>query len=127
MLPCCRLLKGDYVIKKCVLPSKSQSCYTGITARQAEKNREENDIALSNLVSWKQMSATAACGAACGASDKPAEEKKPAACGAACGAADKPAEEKKPAACGAACGAADKPTEEKKPAACGAACGASDR
>ena len=38
---------------------------------------------------------------------KPAEEPKPAACGAACDASDKPAEEK-PAACGAACGAGDK-------------------
>ena len=57
-------------------------------------------MALKNLASWNVQMAPAACGAACGASDKPAEEKKPAACGAACGAADKPAEEK-PAACGA--------------------------
>ena len=60
-------------------------------------------MALKNLASWNVQMAPAACGAACGASDKPAEEKKPAACGAA----DKPAEEK-PAACGAACGASDK-------------------
>lgn len=46
------------------------------------------------------------CGSACGAGEKPAEEK-PAACGSACGAGDKPAEEK-PAACGSACGAGDK-------------------
>lgn len=39
-------------------------------------------MALSNLASWKQMTAAAACGAACGAADKPAEEEKPAACGA---------------------------------------------
>ncbi len=47
---------------------------------------------------------------------------KPAACGAACGASDKPSADK-PAACGSACGAGDKPVEEK-PAACGSACGA---
>ena len=59
-------------------------------------------MALKNLASWDAQRTPAACGA----SDKPAEEeKKPAACGAA----DKPAEEeKKPAACGAACGASDK-------------------
>ena len=56
-------------------------------------------MSLSNLASWKLMSAAAACGTACGASDKPAEEQKPAACGAACGASDKPSEA--PAACGA--------------------------
>ena len=53
-------------------------------------------MALSNLFGWKKKAETetsAACGTACGASDKPA------ACGTACGAADKPAE--KPAACGA--------------------------
>lgn len=57
-------------------------------------------MALSNLFGWKKKAETetgAACGTACGASDKP--EEKPAACGTACGAADKPAE--KPAACGA--------------------------
>ena len=60
-------------------------------------------MALKNLAAWNGNVAIAACGA----SDKPAEEPKPAACGAACGAGDKPAEEK-PAACGAACGAGDK-------------------
>lgn len=54
----------------------------------------------------KQSEKSVACGAACGAGDKPAEEK-PAACGSACGAGDKPAEEK-PAACGSACGAGEK-------------------
>ena len=60
-------------------------------------------MALSNLFGWKKKAETetgAACGTACGASDKP--EKKPAACGTACGASDKPA------ACGTACGASDK-------------------
>jgi ACGX-repeat protein len=60
-------------------------------------------MALSNLVGWTkgtEVHATAACGTACGGSDKP--EEKPAACGAS----DKP--EEKPAACGAACGASDK-------------------
>ena len=60
-------------------------------------------MALSNLFGWKKKAETevsAACGTACGASDKPAEEP------AACGASDKPAEE--PAACGTACGASDK-------------------
>ena len=60
-------------------------------------------MALSNLFGWKKNAETetsAACGTACGASDKPAE--KPAACGTACGASDKPA------ACGTACGASDK-------------------
>lgn len=42
-------------------------------------------MALSDLAAWKRMSATAACGA----SDKPAEEKQPPARGAACGASDK--------------------------------------
>ena len=51
------------------------------------------------------------------------QSEKPAACGAACGAGDKPAE--KPAACGSACGAGDKPAE--KPAACGSACGAGEK
>lgn len=82
-------------------------------------------MALNNLYAWVQEeSVSAACGAACGASDKPAEEA-PAACGAAdeapaaCGAADK--SEEVPAACGAA----DK-AEETPAAACGSACGASD-
>ena len=47
-------------------------------------------MALSNLFGWKKNAETetsAACGTACGASDKPAE--KPAACGTACGASDK--------------------------------------
>mgnify|MGYP002623465903 FL=1 len=69
-------------------------------------------MALSNLFGWnKKMDAqaSAACGTACGAGDKP--EEKPAACGAgdapaACGAGDKP--EEKPSACGSACGAGDK-------------------
>ncbi len=61
-------------------------------------------MALSNLSDWTDKKAASACGAACGAADKP--EEKPAACGSACGAADKP--EEKPAACGSACGAADK-------------------
>lgn len=62
-------------------------------------------MALNNLFGWNQETETktaAACGTACGAADKPAEEAP-----AACGAADKPAEEK-PAACGTACGAGDK-------------------
>lgn len=70
-------------------------------------------MALSNLSGWNEEKATSACGAACGASDKPAEAP------AACGAADKPEEAP------AACGAADKP--EEKPAACGSACGAGDK
>lgn len=49
------------------------------------------------------------------------QSEKPAACGAACGAGDKPAEEKP-----AACGTGDKPAEEK-PAACGSACGAGEK
>ena len=60
-------------------------------------------MALSNLFGWKKKAETevsAACGTACGASDKP--EETPAACGTACGASDKPA------ACGTACGASDK-------------------
>lgn len=64
-------------------------------------------MALSNLFGWRKKAETevsAACGTACGASDKP--EEKPAACGTACGASDKP--EEKPAACGTACGASDK-------------------
>lgn len=64
-------------------------------------------MALSNLSGWNEKMETApaaACGSACGASDKP--EEKPAACGSACGAGDKP--EEKPTACGSACGAGDK-------------------
>ena len=60
-------------------------------------------MALSNLFGWNKKDDTAsatACGAACGAGDKPAETP------AACGAADKP--EEKPAACGSACGAGGK-------------------
>ena len=64
-------------------------------------------MALSNIFGWNkktEVQPSAACGTACGASDKP--EEKPAACGTACGASDKP--EEKPAACGVACGASDK-------------------
>ena len=57
-------------------------------------------MALSNLSGWTEDKAVSACGAACGASDKPVETP------AACGSADKP--EEKPAACGSACGAGDK-------------------
>lgn len=59
-------------------------------------------MALKNLYNWSvQDTVTTACGAACGASDKPEEVP------TACGAADTPAEEKA-TACGAACGASDK-------------------
>ena len=95
--------------------------YDEYTEGSSESDKEDKHIALNNLASWNVQMAPAACGAACGASDKPAEEKKPAEQPAACGAADKPAEQP------AACGAADKPAEEKKPAACGAACGAGDK
>ena len=61
-------------------------------------------MALSNLAGWTEGLASAPCGSACGASEKP--EERPAACGAA-------APEEKPAACGAA-------APEEKPAACGA-------
>ena len=90
--------------------------YDEYTEGSSESDKEDKHMALNNLAPWNVQMAPAACGAACGASDKPAkeDEKKPAACGAACGAADKPAEQP------AACGAADKPAEEKKPAACGA-------
>ena len=47
-------------------------------------------MSLSNLFGWKKKAETetsAACGTACGASDKP--EEKTAACGTACGASDK--------------------------------------
>ncbi len=57
-------------------------------------------MALSNLAGWAEGKTVSACGAACGASDKP--EEKPAACGAS----NKP--EEKPAACGSACGSSDK-------------------
>ena len=60
-------------------------------------------MALSNIADWeddKDKQAGAACGTACGASDKPA------ACGTACEASDKPA------ACGTACGASDKPEQK---------------
>ncbi|MDE7291046.1 MAG: ACGX-repeat peptide [Treponemataceae bacterium] len=57
-------------------------------------------MALSNLAGWTEEKSASACGASCGASDKPAETP------AACGASDKPKE--KPAACGSACGASDK-------------------
>ncbi len=49
-------------------------------------------MALSNIANWNEMGQTAAaCGSACGASDKPEAP-------AACGASDKP---EAPAACGA--------------------------
>lgn len=57
-------------------------------------------MALSNLAGWTEEQTASSCGAACGASDKPAETP------AACGASDTP--EEKPAACGSACGAGDK-------------------
>ena len=46
-------------------------------------------MALKNIFGWSKKNeepSSAACGTACGASDKPA------ACGTACGASDKPAE-----------------------------------
>ena len=62
-------------------------------------------MALNNLCGWvDEKIVGAACGTACGASDKP--EEVPAACGTACGASDQP--EEVPAACGTACGASDK-------------------
>ncbi|MDO4339176.1 MAG: ACGX-repeat peptide [Eubacteriales bacterium] len=87
-------------------------------------------MALSNLFGWNkkhEAAPAAACGTACGASDKLAE--KPAACGSACGAGDKPAEA--PAACGGAdkpegaqrpgdAGSAPTEAERRQPAACGA-------
>jgi len=125
------LQKGAYVIKKCVLVNRLLPGYiigTDSNGAFCEPNvKEEITMALSNIAGWAEENKTAAaCGTACGASDKPTETP------AACGAADKPAET--PAACGAAdkpaeapaaCGAADKP--EEKPAACGTACGASDK
>lgn len=47
-------------------------------------------MALSNIFGWMKKEETetsAACGTACGASDK--TEEKPAACGTACGASSK--------------------------------------
>lgn len=85
--------------------------------KPSDNSKEVNAMALSNLYGWSETGASAACGTACGASDKP--EPKPAACGSACGASDKPTETP------AACGAAGEP--EKKPAACGSACGAGDK
>lgn len=43
-------------------------------------------MALSNLTGWNEKEVAAACGTACGASDKP--EEKPAACGSVCFAGD---------------------------------------
>ena len=62
-------------------------------------------------------------------------EEKPSACGASCGAADKPGSDGTTEETPAACGAADKPdsdgTEEEKagekPSACGSACGAGEK
>ncbi len=98
------------MIKRCVLVFGLHILYAEETDSVPNTLKEEPMMALNNLASWNAQIASSACGAACGAGDKPAqeEEKKPAACGAACGAADKPAEEKKPAVCGAACGASDK-------------------
>ena len=105
-----KLLFGNQVIKKCVLPRCNTRSYNDIAnekERLTLKKMEEIIMALSNLFGWsKKMEETpaSACGSACGAADKP--EEKPAACGSACGAADEP--EEKPSACGSACGAADK-------------------
>lgn len=47
-------------------------------------------MALANIFGWNRQDkaqTSAACGTACGATDKP--EEKPAACGTACGASDK--------------------------------------
>lgn len=43
-------------------------------------------MALSNLAGWTEEKTASACGASCGASDRP--EEAPAACGSACGAGD---------------------------------------
>ena len=46
-------------------------------------------MALSNLFNWNnkaEAAPAAACGSACGAGDKPADQ--PTACGSACGAGD---------------------------------------
>ncbi len=84
------------------------SCYCVNVARRKLKTyfTEVIKMALSNISGWNENETAAACGTACGASDKPAEAP------AACGASDKPAEAP------AACGASDKPAEA--PAACGA-------
>jgi ACGX-repeat protein len=126
-----KLPKSNRVIKKCVLEAARECAIIRHTEGHllAEYLMEVMIMALSNLFSWKKKNAApTACGAACGASEKPAEA--PAACGAA-------APQEKPAACGAACGASDKPVEapaacgaaapQEKPAACGAACGAGDK
>ena len=44
-------------------------------------------MSLANFAEWNEEKTAAACGASCGAADKP--EEKPAACGASCGAGDK--------------------------------------
>ncbi|MDI9590065.1 MAG: ACGX-repeat peptide [Acidobacteriota bacterium] len=44
-------------------------------------------MALSDIATWNDDKNAAACGAACGAGDKP--EEAPSACGSACGAGDK--------------------------------------
>ena len=52
--------------------------------------QEVTNMALSNISEWNKKDSeqtSAACGTACGASDKP--EEKPVACGSACGASDK--------------------------------------
>lgn len=52
--------------------------------------QEVTTMALTNIAGWNEdenKQTSAACGTACGASDKP--EEKPAACGTACGASDK--------------------------------------
>lgn len=87
-----------------------RSCYSvDATGESLKIHRlqEVSKMALANIFGWNRQDkaqTSAACGTACGATDKP--EEKPAACGTACGAADKP--EEKPAACGTACGASDK-------------------
>ncbi len=52
-----------------------------------ESIKEDTTMALSDLAGWTEDKAASACGAACGAADKP--EEKSAACGTACGAGDK--------------------------------------
>ena len=85
----------------CVLFSRQAIDYNESADRKPSDNSKEvNAMALSNLYGWSETGASAACGTACGASDKPTEAP------AACGAAGEP--EKKPAACGSACGAGDK-------------------
>ena len=89
-------------IKKCVLVRR-KNIRTMIDTggeKLPESIKEDTTMALSNLAGWTEDKAASACGAACGASDKPAETP------VACGAADKL--EEKPAACGTACGADDK-------------------